>query len=106
MASFFHVLFDREPFRYGGVRAKERGLNWEGLNREEYSSVARFFDQATHPDPDKKYKTVAEALAVLALENGSETEVEIQGEKLKDLKGEPPSNFKKATGRNLGTTRK
>ena len=97
VASFFHVLFDREPFRYGGVRAKERGLNWEGLNREEYSSIARFFDQATHPDPDKRYKTVAEALAVLALENGSETEVEIQGEKLKDLKGEPPSNFKKAT---------
>jgi serine/threonine protein kinase len=29
-ASFFHVVFDKEPFLYAGAQAKERGLNWEG----------------------------------------------------------------------------
>ena len=28
-ASFFHVIFEHEPFRYDGAPAKERGLNWE-----------------------------------------------------------------------------
>ena len=27
-ASFFHVLFEKEPFNYGGNQEKERGLNW------------------------------------------------------------------------------
>ena len=34
-ASFFQVLFEREPFRYDGVQAKERELPWEGVEREE-----------------------------------------------------------------------
>lgn len=73
-ASFFHVIFDREPFQYSGVRAKERGLNWEGLDREEYPCLTKFFDVATHPDPNQRYRTIADALAAMTagLENAGE----------------------------------
>ena len=34
-ASFFHVVFEKEPFQYSGTQAKERGLNWECVDRGE-----------------------------------------------------------------------
>ncbi len=49
-ASFFHVVFDKEPFQYGGIQAKERGLNWEDVNREEFNTLATFLDRATHTE--------------------------------------------------------
>jgi serine/threonine protein kinase len=64
-ASFFHVLFEKEPFQYGGVQTKERGLNWEGLDREEYQCLADFMDKATHPDPEKRFSSVSEAIEIL-----------------------------------------
>jgi len=64
-ASFFHVLFEKEPFQYGGTQAKERGLNWEGLDREAYQRHADFMDKATHPDPEKRFSSVSEAIAML-----------------------------------------
>ena len=64
-ASFFHVLFEKEPFQYGGTQAKERGLNWEGLDREEYQPLADFMDKATHPDPEKRFSLVSEAIEIL-----------------------------------------
>ena len=64
-ASFFHVLFDREPFRDGGELAKQRGLNWEGLERAEYPTVAGFIDRAAHPDANRRFGSVKEALAAL-----------------------------------------
>ena len=64
-ASFFHVLFEKEPFQYDGVRAKERGLNWDGVQREEYPVLTAFLDRATDPDPEKRFATTAEALAAL-----------------------------------------
>ena len=96
-ASFFHVIYDREPFQYGGARAKERGLNWEGLDREEYSILPKFFDRATHPDPEQRYKTVADVLAALAAEHDIETEAETDDEKPESLKGVPPSTSTQAT---------
>ena len=65
-ASFFQVLFDKEPFRYDGALAKERGLNWEGLNRDQYPLLSEFLDRATDPDPKKGLASVADALAVLS----------------------------------------
>lgn len=56
-ASFFHVLFEREPFQYGGDRAKDRGLNWEGIDRIEYPNLAGILDQATSPDPAKRFSS-------------------------------------------------
>ena len=41
-ASFFQVLFEKEPFQYGGALAKERGLNWEGVERDGYPAVSAF----------------------------------------------------------------
>ena len=65
-ASFFHVIFEREPFACGGVIAKERGLAWDGANREEYPVLAEFLDKATHPDPARRFSSAAGALAMLA----------------------------------------
>ncbi len=64
-ASFFHVVFDREPFVYGGETDKNRGLNWEGIDRSEYPFLAPFLDKATHPDPIQRFANVAEALRAL-----------------------------------------
>jgi len=64
-ASFFHVVFDREPFRYGGDLAKERGVNWEGIDGNEYPILAAFIDKATHPEPSQRFSSATEALAAL-----------------------------------------
>ena len=70
-ASFFHVIFDHEPFRCAatGAPAKEHGLNWEAVEagqREEYPTVATFLDRATEPDADRRFQSAAGALAALA----------------------------------------
>ena len=70
-ASFFHVLFEKEPFLHEGVRAKERGLNWEGADRAAYPTVATFLDKATRPDPMERYDSVANALRDLDLLHGA-----------------------------------
>ena len=70
-ASFFHVMFEHEPFRHDGAPAKERGLNWEAVDAErrgEYPSAAAFLDRATHPDPDQRFHSAAEALKALVAE--------------------------------------
>ena len=70
-ASFFHVMFEHEPFRHDGALAKERGLNWEAVDperRTEYPSVKAFLGRATHPDPDRRFHSAAEALKVLLAE--------------------------------------
>ena len=61
-ASFFHVLFERKPFRFAGNLDKERGLNWEGIDRAEYAAVADFLDRATYPETDRRFGSVKEAL--------------------------------------------
>lgn len=61
-ASIFSVLFDREPFGYEGVCAKERGLNWDDLPRDQYAELSAFLDRATAPDRGRRYATAADAL--------------------------------------------
>ncbi|WP_029215046.1 protein kinase domain-containing protein [Kallotenue papyrolyticum] len=65
-ATFFHVLFEREPFRHGKELDKRRGLNWEGIARDEYPVLAAWLDRATHPDAQMRFASVAEALQALA----------------------------------------
>ncbi len=65
-ASFFHVLLDREPFQYDGGLAKERGLKWQGSEREEFPMLAAFLDRATDPDPARRFGNTADALAALS----------------------------------------
>ncbi len=64
-ASIFFVLFDREPFQHRGDRAKERGLNWDGLPRDRYPVLAAFLDRATDPDRGRRFAAAQEALAAL-----------------------------------------
>ena len=64
-ASFFHVLFDKEPFVHGGRQEKKRGLNWKHGDRDAYPRVADFMDRATDPDSQRRFVSVAEALQAL-----------------------------------------
>ena len=50
-ASFFHVMFEKEPFPLWQYQAKQRGLNWDGVDLARIPCVADFLDKATHPDP-------------------------------------------------------
>ncbi|MGQ4809409.1 hypothetical protein NKDENANG_02826 [Candidatus Entotheonellaceae bacterium PAL068K] len=74
-ASFFHVVFEKEPFQYSGARTKERGLNWEGVDRAAYPILAAFLNKATHPDSEQRFESVADALTSL-IETPTETEKE------------------------------
>lgn len=64
-ASFFHVLFEKEPFRYSGELAKERGLNWSETNRAECPILAEVLDRATHPAPEQRFASATEMLRAL-----------------------------------------
>jgi len=64
-ASFFHVLFETEPFRYGGELVKDRGLNWNAIDRAEYAIVAEVLDKATHADPAQRFTSTTEMLKAL-----------------------------------------
>ena len=67
-ATFFHVIFEREPFRYGGELEKKRGLNWEGLDAKESPILREFLGKATHSDPGSRFANVSEALAALRMQ--------------------------------------
>ncbi|MGO8751913.1 MAG: protein kinase domain-containing protein [Thermoguttaceae bacterium] len=64
-ASLFHVAFDREPFRFGGVFRKDAGMNWEGIDRQSWGLVAEFFTRATTINPNERFANAMEALAWL-----------------------------------------
>ena len=65
-ATMFQVLFAREPFRYADEIAKDRGLNWDGLDRGTYPVLAQFLDQATHPAPERRFASASDALLALS----------------------------------------
>lgn len=60
-ATFFYVLFDTEPFRFEGVLAKDRGLNWKGIEKDKWERLAAFLDKATAPDSKNRFATAIEA---------------------------------------------
>lgn len=64
-ASFFHVLFDRDPFMYDGHRDKGRGLNWDGIDSTDFESLTGFLDKATHPNSELRVKNAEEARNLL-----------------------------------------
>jgi len=75
-ASFFHVLFEQEPFRYGGALAKDRGLNWNGIVRDEYPMVAGVLDRATHVDAAQRFASAREVLDALCQKRNVDENVE------------------------------
>jgi len=64
-ASFFHVVFEKEPFQYRGTLSKSHGLNWVDVDRSQYPTLSAFLDTATHPDPARRFTSVADALTAL-----------------------------------------
>jgi serine/threonine protein kinase len=64
--TFFHVLFDREPFRFGTNFDKSHGLNWEGLNADDLPLVVQFLRKATHADQSQRFRDGAEAKTFIA----------------------------------------
>lgn len=64
-ATFFHVLFDREPFVFGAERYKNRGLNWEGLDGKRWPRLRRFLDRATQADNAQRFQDAREARAYI-----------------------------------------
>ena len=65
-ASFFHVWFEKPPFQHGDTVAKDRGLNWAGIEQDAYPVMASFLDKATAPTRGERYATVADAMSDLA----------------------------------------
>jgi len=87
-ASFFHVVFEKEPFLHGGAQAKERGVNWEGTDRGDYPILAAFLDKATHREPEQRFGSVADALAALNAPQPLETQT---GTETKDTEQGTPT---------------
>lgn len=61
-ATMFHVVFDREPFWYGGEKNREKGLNWETLACEAWDWIPEFLDKATAADADDRFANAMQAL--------------------------------------------
>lgn len=58
-ASFFHILFERDPFERGTVREKGLGLNWAGIDPTGYERLQVFFDQSTSPAGERLHDASA-----------------------------------------------
>jgi hypothetical protein len=58
-------VFEKEPFQYRGTLAKSRGLNWDEADRSQYLTLSAFLETATHPDPGRRFISVADALNAL-----------------------------------------
>ena len=112
-ASFFHVLYDREPFWHDGALAKERGLNWDGLDCEIHPKLHEFLNRATDPDPTKRLPDAASALSILrspktasatdkAAQNSSASTAEIQGSSPPDLKSKPKTKERRKSSDSQG----
>ena len=86
--SFFHIVFEKEPFRYNGTISKEQGLNWEGIDRTEYLVLADLLDKATHPNQEQRFKSVAEVLEVLKPLLSAETPIETETKKIQKPQSE------------------
>jgi serine/threonine protein kinase len=70
-ASFFHVLADRLPFLFDGVRRDDAGLAWVDEERAAYPRLATFLNRATDPDPSRRFATAGEALRELRALRGT-----------------------------------
>ncbi|HEX5422301.1 MAG TPA: NERD domain-containing protein [Candidatus Acidoferrales bacterium] len=86
-ASLFHVLFEKEPFWHGGELAKERGLNWNGVERAQCPKLAAVLDKAVHPDPEQRFASASDMLSALRACRAAESRGQARG----DQDASPPS---------------
>jgi serine/threonine protein kinase len=64
-ASFFYVLFEKEPFLFGAERPKNRGCNWQGIEHDGMDGVIAFIKRATSPNPAERFEDARAAVAFL-----------------------------------------
>jgi serine/threonine protein kinase len=64
-ATFFHVLYDKEPFRFGVEIRKDKGFNYQDVDAVDLPIVTAFFDKAANPDYTQRFKSGLEALQFL-----------------------------------------
>lgn len=90
-ASFFHVLFDKEPFRRNGKRYPIGSLDWAKADRKKYPGLVPFLEKATEPNPKKRLASVADALKALSESTSADIkEVDI---KPPDFTDQPPTDL-------------
>ena len=77
-ASFFHVLFDKEPFARDGEGLQKGALNWEKPDRDEYPGLVQFFERAVHTDSAEPLVTAADALGTLSKDSASDPKVVVE----------------------------
>lgn len=61
-ATMYHVVFDRQPFWYGGEKHRERGLDWNEIDRTAWQWVPEFLDKATSPIVEDRFANAMIAL--------------------------------------------
>lgn len=64
-ASLFHVLTDRQPFVFVGVRRDDAGLAWVEDEQARYPRLAAFLDKAADPNPEQRFESASAALHFL-----------------------------------------
>ena len=65
-ASLFHVLTDRSPFVFDGIRRDDVGLAWHDGERERYPRLSAFLDRAVDADPARRFRDCWRRATVLA----------------------------------------
>ena len=80
--TFFHVLTDRDPFLFEGVRAYDRGLAWTEDNRTAYPRVVSFLDRVVSLEPVPQFNNAVEASVYLDELLRAEVPVVTNGEAL------------------------
>ncbi len=60
--TMYHVLFDRQPFWYGGEKRRENGLDWNEIDRGIWHWIPDFLDKATSPNVDERFANAMTAL--------------------------------------------
>ena len=99
-ASFFHVMFEKEPFRFGGELSKDRGLNWDGVDRIDYPILAGVLDRATHRDQAQRFASATEMSQALstASKQKNAQQVSTAGERHGDIESKRGNREVSPTG--------
>jgi serine/threonine protein kinase len=80
-ATFFHALFEYPPFRYGEILSRDRGPNWQGVDRSIFPLASQFVERGLSQNP---FESASEALLFLDELRGhpsDTTRMEKQGER-------------------------
>ena len=60
--TIYHVVFDRQPFWYGGEKLREKGLDWNEIDRNAWEWIPEFLDKATASNANERFLNAMTAL--------------------------------------------